>query len=232
MRKSLLLFLFAALTLAPAAALAWSDNFDAYANGSGLIGQGGWQGWDNDASANAFVTNVQARSVPHSMEARMTTDIVQQYTGVNSGQWVISGYVYIPTGIGGTQFFILLNQYQHLGPYNWSLDLQFDCTANLVRDFDNPAVPPLPLIRNQWVQVRVEINFATDTQSIFYGGNLLNQKSWTEGASGGGELNFECLDIFADTGGTIYWDDLDLREAGTTAVEPATWGGVKARFQN
>jgi len=232
MRNSLHLFLTAALVLAPAAALAWADNFDGYANGSGLHNQGGWRGWDGNVGANAFVSNVQSRSAPHSAAVLPTSDIVQQYVGVNTGQWVLTGYNYVPSGVSGPQYLILLNVYNEGGPYNWSLDLLYDLTANQVRDADFPATPPLPLIRNQWVQTRIEINFATDTQAIYYGGNLLTQKSWTEGASGGGELNLDALDLFSNNGATIYWDDLSLLEAGVTAVEPTTWGRVKAAFGN
>ena len=232
MRNSLHLFLTAALVLAPAAALAWADNFDGYANGSGLHNQGGWRGWDGNVGANAFVSNLQSRSAPHSAAVLPTSDIVQQYVGVNTGQWVLTGYNYVPSGVSGPQYLILLNVYNEGGPYNWSLDLLYDLTANQVRDADFPATPPLPLIRNQWVQTRIEINFATDTQAIYYGGNLLTQKSWTEGASGGGELNLDALDLFSNNGATIYWDDLSLLEAGVTAVEPTTWGRVKAAFGN
>lgn len=232
MRNSLHLFLTAALVLTPAAALAWSDNFDGYANGSGLHGQGGWRGWDGNVGANAFVTNVQSRSAPHSASVLPTSDIVQQYVGVNTGQWVLTAYNYVPAGVQGPQYLILLNTYNEGGPYNWSDDILYDLTAGQVRDSDFPATPPLALIRNQWVQTRVEINFAADTQAIYYGGNLLTSKSWTEGASGGGVLNLAALDLYSNNGATIYWDDLSLLEAGTTAVEPTTWGRVKAAFGN
>ena len=50
MRK-LLLFggVMAALCILPATASAdWIDQFDQYVAGSGLHGQGGWAGWDNE----------------------------------------------------------------------------------------------------------------------------------------------------------------------------------------
>ncbi|MBK9233821.1 MAG: hypothetical protein IPO15_24020 [Anaerolineae bacterium] len=31
----------------------WSDNFDSYATGSQMHGQGGWKGWANDPAAGA-----------------------------------------------------------------------------------------------------------------------------------------------------------------------------------
>ena len=221
----------AALALVPAAANAqWSDNFDAYVNGSGLHGQGGWRGWDGNPAFNGFVSSRFARSAPHSLESRPTTDIVQQYTGVNSGLWTISGWCYIPSGGSGIQYFILLNTYNEGGPNNWSLDMGFDQNSGQIIE-DDPNTPPLQMIRDAWVPVRVEIDFTNDTQSVYYGVSLLVTKSWTEGASGGGALNLDALDIYSNASTAIYWDDLDLREEGATAVEPTTWGAVKGAFR-
>lgn len=222
-----------ALAFVPAAANAggpWSDNFDSYANGSGLHGQGGWRGWDGNPAFNGFVSSVRARSAPHSLESRPTTDIVQQYTNVNSGLWTISGWNYIPSGGSGIQYFILLNTYNEGGPNNWSLDMGFDQNSGQVIE-DDPNTPPLQIIRDQWVPVRVEIDFNNDIQRVFYGVSLLVQKSWTEGASGGGALNLDALDIYSNAATAIYWDDLVLEEEGATSVEPTTWGSVKGAFR-
>ena len=51
----------------PAAALAqWSDNFDSYPTGP-LVGNGGWESWDNDpgALAHAFAVGKGAMPVNH-----------------------------------------------------------------------------------------------------------------------------------------------------------------------
>jgi hypothetical protein len=235
MRRSVqLLAALSALAVLPALAQAqWSDNFDGYANGTSLHGVGGWAGWDGNPAATGFVTNVQSRSAPHSMESRPTTDLVQEFNGVGANTWVISGWSYCPTGGVGQQFFILLNTYVSGNPPadNWSLDLLFDQSAGLVRDFDVPTTPAIPLIRNQWVQVRVVIDFTADTQQVFYGATLFTTKSWTEGASGGGQLNLDALDLFSNGGTTIYWDDLVLAREGATPVESTTWGGVKGAFR-
>ena len=52
--------------------------------------------------------------------------------------------------------------------------LTLDPVANVVRDdFGTPTLPTRPLIKDQWVEVRLEVNLATDTFSQFYGGQLL-----------------------------------------------------------
>jgi hypothetical protein len=235
MRTSVLFALLAAMALVPTVALAqWSDNFDSYANGTPLHGVGGWAGWDNNPGATGYVTNARSHSAPNSCEIRPTTDLVQQFTGVTTGIWTISGWNFCPTGGTGEQYFILLNQYVpgNINADNWSLDLLYDQTSGVVRDFDDPSTPTIPLIRNQWVQTRVVIDFTANTQQIFYGATLLTTKSWTEGASGGGILNLNALDLFSNAGQTINWDDLVLAREGATAVEPTTWGNVKATFSH
>ena len=212
------------------AAQPWSDSFDSYANGSGLHGQGGWRGWNGSPAFDAFVTGAQAFSVPHSVEIRPTSDIVQSFVGANSGRWTIAGWCFIPNGSTGEQFFILLNDYTENGVQNWSTQILFNSTTGLVTDFDAVGAS-LPLIRNQWTEVRVEIDFTADTQSIYYGGALLNAKSWTDGASGDGDLNLEALDLFSNLGSTIYWDDLSLVLESPVSVEQTSWSQIKSIFR-
>ncbi len=66
----------------------WTDNFDSYATGSQLIGQGGWEGWDNNPAAGALTSSAQALSAPNSAAILGATDLVHQYSGYTSGQWV------------------------------------------------------------------------------------------------------------------------------------------------
>jgi hypothetical protein len=230
MNRMLLLSVCLALVPTLAAAQPWSDNFDSYPIG-GLIGNGGWAGWNDNPAADALVTNQVARSAPNSVEILPTSDVVQEFSGATSGQWVIGGYNYIPTGGSGVQFFILLNTYSPNGTQNWSLDLGFDQSAGVVFDFDDPGSPTLPIIYNQWVEVRVEIDLDANLQAVFYDGQLLTQKSWTEGASGGGAVNIDTLDLFSNNGSTIWWDDLYLMMEGTTPVEPTSWGHIKSVFK-
>lgn len=219
--------------LAPATVLAeWSDNFDSYVNGSALHGQGGWEGWNGSAAATAYVSNLYSRSTPQSAEIRSTSDCVQQFAGVNSGQWIFTGWGYIPGSALGEQYWILVNTYPASASSNWSLQLLFDMTTNTVEDPDNAATPPMTIIRDQWVEVRVEIDFAADTQSVFYNNVLFTQKSWTAGTAPGGALNLAALDLFSNGANSIYWDDLWLRPDIPSPVENTTWGRIKAGFGN
>jgi hypothetical protein len=208
MRIGSLVLVAAALAVFPvlAAAQPWCDGFDTYALGSGLHGQGGWHGWDGSPAADAYVSNLYARSVPHSVEVRPTSDIVHEYTGYTSGTWVFTAWQYIPSGTTGDQYFILLNTYNDLGPYNWSTELR--CGGGLIES--DPEALTLPLIYDQWVEIRVEIDLGADTQAIYYGGTLLSQKSWTQGLSGGGAVDIAAVDLYSNGAAAIYYDDLCL----------------------
>ena len=93
----------------------WSDNFDSYATGSQLHGQGGWKGWDNNPAAGALTSSAQARSAPNSAAIVGASDLVHEYSGYTSGQWVYTAWQYVPTNFTGQSYFILLNTYNDAG---------------------------------------------------------------------------------------------------------------------
>lgn len=208
----------ALLLIVPAASADWSDNFDSYALGSGLIGQGGWAGWEASAAADAFVSNTQALSAPHSLESIPTTDIVQEFTET-SGDWIMTGYCYIPSGSTGKQYFIMLNMYG-VGIHNWSVQLEYDSDGGIVTDYYSSTVTSL--INDTWVQVRAEIHLDINVYDLYYNDIFLASNAWQDGS---GVNEIAALDIFSDGGSAIYWDDLTLVE--DLALEHTTWGNIK-----
>jgi len=228
--KSYAIMLVSALALAllPAMATAdWIDDFDSYANGSGLIGQGGWEGWAGGVATDAYVTNLYSHSAPHSVDIRPTTDVIQQFTNINSGICLISAWMYIPSSATGEQYFILLDQYSHAGANHWALQVMF-ANGIVESQFDNAI---LPLVTNQWVLFTVQIDFESDNMVVTYDGDVLIEKPWTMGSSnlGDGILNLACLDLFSNGGASVYWDDILLDEFVTATAE-SSWGQIKALF--
>jgi hypothetical protein len=195
------------LAALPATAFAdWFDDFESYDVGSGLHGQGGWEGWLGDPAWDAYVTDAMAYSGSNSLDSVGSTDIVQPFSGYTSGQWTFSTQQYIPRGFAGESYVILLNTYT--GSQNWSTQVRFDSALGMVEsEFEGAQ---LPLIFDDWVEFRVDIDLDANSQSIYYDGSLLSVKSWTEGVSGGGALNIGALDIFANGATSIYYDDTSL----------------------
>lgn len=202
------------LSLPAIAAGDWSDSFTDYADGSDVAGQGGWEEWAPDAGGT--VTSAYAFSPPHSLEIAGPSDVVHQYDGYDSGQWTYTAWNYVPEDFEGLSYFILLNTYDGLtGTYNWSTQIRFDSALETVESEFETAW--LPLITGEWVKLQVLIDFDANTQDIYYGGDLLTSKSWTEGVSGGGALDLAAVDLFANGATPIYWDAMSL---GVEIPEP------------
>ncbi len=212
----------ALLLIVPAASADWSDNFDAYALNSGLIGQGGWEGWEGGAAYDAFVTDTQAYTAPHALASIPTTDIVQLIPET-SGDWIMTGYCYIPSGSTGKQYFIMLNTYG-AGVHNWSVQLEYDSDGGIVTDYYSSSVTSL--INDTWVQVRAEIHLDINVYDLYYNEIFLASNAWQDGS---GVNEIAALDIFSDGGSTIYWDDFTL--IPENALQHTTWGHIKTLMQ-
>lgn len=201
--------------------LNWSDNFDSYATGSQMHGQGGWKGWDNSPAAGALTSSVQARSAPNSVDILGASDLVHEYSGYTSGSWVYKAWQYVPSNSAGQTYFILLNTYNDSGSYNWSTQVCFDVTAGMVYDTTGATctgTSSLPIVYNQWVEIRVEIDLTADTQMVYYNNQLLFQDTWTGHVSGSGALNIGAVDLFANGADTVFYDDISLMPPSPTAV--------------
>lgn len=207
------------LVVASVSVADWSENFDSYAAGSGIIGQGGWEGWDGGTAPDAYVTTTQFKSAPNAIDIEPTSDVVQEFD-ITAGSWVMTAWNYIPTGSTGNQFFILLTMYDG-GGSDWALQLKFDSDASVLTVTEGTATAGI--VYDTWVEIKVEINLSTNLQSIYYNGAFMETIDW----STSGILELDALDLFSDGGSSIYWDDIDLVEA-SGALAPSTWAGIKA----
>ncbi len=192
-----------------------SEDFDDYDDGLLLVDVNGWGGWDDNAGVVATVSSVQSHSAPHSVLIDNTPDddAVQQYVGAYcEGRWTYTIWQYVPSEMVGSSFFILLNTSADGGDKNWSTQVNFTATTGIVHaDFDGEE---LPLITDEWVEIRVEIDLDADTQDFFYGGDLLYSDSWSDRVSGGGERNIRALDLYANSSTAVYYDDVSLVPGG------------------
>jgi hypothetical protein len=190
----------------------WSDNFDSYTTGFQLDGQGGWSGWGNDPTAGALTSDVQARSIPNSVDIFGDSDLIHPYSGSTTGVWIFTAWQYIPNDFAGTTYFILLNTYTDgETDTNWSTQVIFNSVSGELFN-EGPANGTLPIIKGQWVEIRDEIDLDADTQTFYYGGEILFTDSWTEGMTGGGALNIAAVDLFADGASSVFYDDVSLSQ--------------------
>lgn len=198
---------------APLAAVNWIDHFDTYVTGSQMHLQGGWKGWDSSPAAGALTSSTQARSPVNSVDVLAGTDLVHEYTGYTTGTWTYTAWQYIPTGMTGNQYFILLNTYADGGPNNWSTQVCFNSTAGTVVDDipgDCSTAGTVNIVFDQWVELRVVIDLDANTQTFFYNGQLVYSDTWTEHISGGGVANIAAVDLFANGSTSVFYDDISL----------------------
>lgn len=192
----------------------WSDDIDSYVTDSQLHGQGGWKGWANDPAAGALAVDDQARSTPNSIQILGAADLVREYTAFDSGRWTYTAHQYIPATFTGESYFILLNTYVDgctgSPACNWSVQVLFNAATDTMGPDFGICTGSLPIVYDQWVEIRVEIDLDADLQTFFYGGQQLYQCSWSQGASGGGVTSIRAVDLFANNASAVFYDDLSL----------------------
>lgn len=192
------------------------DDFESYAVGSNLHGQGGWAGWADDPTAGALVSNDFSFSPTQSVKISGASDLVRTFSGATNGQWVFSVMQYVPSTSSGTNYVILMNTYRP--PYqasdlNWSVQIQCDMTGGwVVSDLGGGAM--LPMIKDRWVEVRCEINLTSNLVSEFYNGQLLSTHAWQGNSGTPGLSELQALDLYANNAGPVYYDALSLTERG------------------
>lgn len=194
----------------------FTDNFDTYLTGSTIAGQGGWETWDNNPAADTTVVSTQAFSSPNSLLVAGAADIVHRFTGVNSGIWYVRTRTFIPSTQVGEAWFILLNQYAPApSTNNWSVQVVMCVTGCTTQGALPGQVVNLggsdvlgtgvaPLITNQWVDIRVEVNFATNMYSVFYNDVLLDTKQWQLT----GTAQIQAIDLFSNGSTTSFMDNV------------------------
>lgn len=185
----------------------WSDNFDSYANGSQLHGVNGWVGWDNTLAAGALVSNAQSNSPSNSVDITGGADLVQTFSGATDGAWLFETKVYVPTAFTGSSYFIMLNTYNHTGPYDWSVQIHFDAATNTVTD-DYGSAGAVAFTRGVWHDLTIEIDLDNDTKVSKLNGTILGTAAWKTGANS--LANIGAIDLFANGASSVYYDDMRL----------------------
>ncbi len=206
----------------------WSENFDSYASGSQVAGQGGWKGWFNVPANGSIVSNTQALSAPNSLDVVGISDTVHEYSGYNTGQWRYSGSVFTPTNFtvtGEIAYFILLSNYSDAGTnMHWSVQLQMQADG-VVQDTNGGGTStPTTLVRGQWVPFSVDIDLNANTRVVKYNNITVATGTWFAGT--GATANIGAVDLYANspddvTGGNtvpVYFDNLQLQ----AVPEPTT----------
>ncbi len=198
----------ALLAVSTAASAQWGDDFDSYANGTLLFNVGGWTGWDDSAGAAGTVTDAQSRSGPHSITVSGTADAVHPFSGYTSGVWTFTAYQYIPSGLDALTYFILNNEYNHGGPYDWAVEMHMDPATGLVTEAIHNTGQSTSIVYDQWVEIRTLIDLDNNYMENYYNGVMLASGQWNIRTNGLIEL--QNVDLYAPHSAPVYYDDLTL----------------------
>ena len=204
--KGFLVSMIAVVGLASAASAQWSDGFEAYPDGP--ANAGGWDGWDGNPAGMGEVNSLFAHSGEKSILIGGGADAVHPFAGLfTSGQWTMTAWMLMFADDHTTDtYFIVNNEYNHGGPYTWSIEMQFDVTTGMVLD-DFRQHTPIPIAYGQWAEIRIEFDLDTDAQTSYYNGALLSTGTMTRFA--GDPLVIANIDLFT-LGATSYYDDFNI----------------------
>ena len=228
MNTSLLLGMPLAAALSLLSQASVLDNFESYALGSPLHGQGSWQGWGNDPGATAYISDNYAFSGSQSLQASAGADQVRTFTDITSGQWTFKIKQYIPSGSTGIPYIVMYNKYPSGDNDFFSIQIQCDMDAGKVID-DYGGGAEMAMVKDAWVEWRFEIDLTTNTVTTYYNNSLFTIHPWKGGA---GLLELAAVDLFANYCDPIYYDDLDVAPyvAAAHGVSDAWAGDVSGAW--
>ena len=209
-----------AMTLSAHAATI-TENFESYAIGSNLHGQGTWKGWDNNPAAGATITDPDLYPTfmsSQSVEITGASDLVDVFSGVTTGSWVLTMKQYIPTGTTGETYFILLNQYSEptaaLPNESFSSQISFNMDTSVVTDTIGGGAQ-VPMVKGAWVTLRFDIDLTNNPVVEYYNGQQIGlQRDWQSG----GTNELAAMDLYANGADPIFYDTLKV----VSVPEPAT----------
>lgn len=207
------------------------DTFDAYPANMQLDGVNGWRAWDANPAAGAGLSSLYARSGSSSLDiigssAGNVSDMVRTYDAT-SGRWSVTAWQYIPsTTTGADAYFIVLDTYSDLGPKHWATQVRFDLANNTVSDDLYGSFGNLPLVRDRWTPIRVDIDLDANTQVVSYDNQQLFSAPWLR--YGGGQAAVAAIDLYGGSSSHVYYDDVGF--ASLPAPGPAALAGIAGLF--
>lgn len=135
------------------------------------------------------------------------------------GKWTLSIKQYIPSTSTGNSYFLLLNTYNDLGPYSWSVQIQNNMdTGKVISDMGEGAT--LDMVKDAWVEYRIEIDFDTNTVKEYDNNQFLSTHAWQDGT---GLNELAVIDLYANNSDPVYYDDLNV--AAPISDPFVTWIG-------
>ncbi|MCK5035585.1 MAG: hypothetical protein KAS73_06820 [Candidatus Sabulitectum sp.] len=219
MKMKKLLIPIAMIVFAVSASAEWFENFDSYDEGSGIHGQGGWEGWcGNPDWDTTCVTTEQYNSAPQSL-ALNPESVIAQPREETSGIWTLTLESFIPSGTTGNRTLAILCDYPDA---DYDAMIFFDADVGIV--YEPLSVQGTAMKFDQWVEVEIVMNLDENTYALYYD----NINFYTYDWPGSDVLAAISLNQYSASASTTYWDDFSLVSA--TSLQHNTWASIKSTF--
>jgi hypothetical protein len=147
------------------------------------------------------------------------------------------------------------NQYNDGGPYNWSVENDFDTDAGLITDAFDSAWPGAPILFDTWIKIQVFIDLDKDICEIridLNGDGTLDDDgadnvaftaddeytSWSNypwstrlfDNTGNGTTTVGALDLYSAGGSVIYYDDVEFAEVLDLPIPPDSFTAFRGVY--
>jgi hypothetical protein len=184
----------------------WCDDLESYDFGP-IFGDN-WEGWEGDPEKLGIITDEQNHTSGGSKSLKIqshdTVRLFSGYDGAASAYWLLRANVYVPSTMAGIAWFIVNpDYYGGGGGTTWSVQVTMNADTGKIKNGYGPE--SLPLVTDDWAEIRCEINFVADVVTIYYNDVFLASYPWT---IGGGSPNIATIDLFSSDSTGFYYDDL------------------------
>ena len=202
-------FLVAVFALLSACSLAgaqdFAEDFESYAAGSEMHGQGGWKGWDNTPGAGAPASSEYAYSGTTSVEIIGTADLVHEFD-IAGGKREFRIMQYIPSGTTGSTYFILLNSYDDGANQDWSVQWNMNLATGVLNVEQGGG--SANIVYDQWVELKFMIDLEKNTVDEYYNGELISTHVWDDNNHG----TIGAVDLYGNGASSVYYDDVSITQ--------------------
>ena len=216
---------------ATAQTVIFSDNFDSYSPGAGIVASNpAWSFWNVSTNSDAVIDSNQSFSATNSCLVNGTsTDLVLPIGPYTSGIYFVDFKMLLPQASTGGYFNLLHVWNATSTNYEWAVDVFFDADGSCYitsGGTQNPA--NFTATVGEWFDIQVQVYLNDDLGIILANGNEILSFPWSinNGNGAAGTLQLAALNFygtnFANTNGIYHIDDIKVTEQPplfTTATE-------------
>jgi hypothetical protein len=219
----------ASLFLTGSASAQWSDNFDSYVDGSGIIGQGAFVGWEQTGTDDTPVSNSQSVSGANSLEMANGVDVIPEFSGVTSGNWHLSVMAYVTSFQNSWTDIGILTRHagfqgaadsNHIGQFTMQC-FGGDQFNALVGGQVEAGGVTLPFSTGVWKEITAEIDIDARRMSWSYDGTFIGTNNWSADVDADTAIvAFDLWSVDVDTWpGPVYFDDFSVTPFAILAAD-------------